>query len=106
MRGKFLYAALFFLYFGLGKLCGGNSPSLKFHGPLAMLIFTYNVHLAMEEFSLRYSFHISGKSVAFVYVYVYVFVLCFIRKNLSSNRLNSLVYLSALEEKERTVSKI
>lgn len=106
MRGKFLYAALFFLYFGLGKLCGGNSPSLKSHGPLVMLIFTYNVHLAMEEFSLRYSFHISFKSVAFIYVYVYVFVFSIIRKNLSLNRLNSLLYLSALEEKERTVFKI
>ncbi|CAK7299145.1 OVCH1 [Vulpes lagopus] len=43
----------------IGKLCGGNSPSLKSYGPLTMLIFTYNVSLAMEEFSLRYSFHIS-----------------------------------------------
>ncbi|XP_042802108.1 ovochymase-1 isoform X2 [Panthera leo] len=42
----------------IGKLCAGNSPSLKSRGPLMMLIFTYNVSLALEEFSLRYSFHI------------------------------------------------
>uniref|UniRef100_A0ABI7YYK4 Ovochymase 1 n=1 Tax=Felis catus TaxID=9685 RepID=A0ABI7YYK4_FELCA len=41
-----------------GKLCAGNSPSLKSRGPLMMLIFTYNVSLGLEEFSLRYSFHI------------------------------------------------
>ncbi|XP_057560100.1 ovochymase-1 [Hippopotamus amphibius kiboko] len=43
----------------IGKLCEGDSPSLKSRGPLMMLIFTYNVSLAIEEFSLRYSFHIS-----------------------------------------------
>ncbi|XP_049482626.1 ovochymase-1 [Panthera uncia] len=61
----------------IGKLCAGNSPSLKSRGPLMMLIFTYNVSLALEEFSLRYSFHISGKSIAFIYVYEYIFV-CFV----------------------------
>ncbi|XP_058538223.1 ovochymase-1, partial [Neofelis nebulosa] len=59
----------------IGKLCAGNSPSLKSRGPLMMLIFTYNVSLALEEFSLRYSFHISGKSIAFIYVYEYIFAL-------------------------------
>ncbi|XP_043738407.1 ovochymase-1-like [Cervus elaphus] len=44
----------------IGNLCEGDSPSLKSHGPLMMLIFTYNASLAMEEFSLRYSFHMSG----------------------------------------------
>ncbi|XP_059791544.1 ovochymase-1 isoform X10 [Balaenoptera ricei] len=43
----------------IGDLCEGDSPSLKSHGPLMMLIFTYNVSLAMEKFSLRYSFHMS-----------------------------------------------
>lgn len=47
----------------LGDLCEGESPSLKSHGPLLMLNFTYDVSLAMEEFSLRYSFHIPDKSV-------------------------------------------
>lgn len=82
MCSKFLYASLLFLYLGLGKLCGENSPSLRSHGPLVMLIFTYNVSLPMEEFSLRYSFPISGKSIAFLYVYLYVFILHFVRKNL------------------------
>ncbi|KAM7244069.1 hypothetical protein CapIbe_004677 [Capra ibex] len=44
----------------IGNLCEGDSPSLKSHGPLMMLIFTYNTSLATEEFSLRYSFHMSG----------------------------------------------
>nr|CAI9694220.1 unnamed protein product [Rangifer tarandus platyrhynchus] len=44
----------------IGNLCERDSPSLKSHGPLMMLIFTYNASLAMEEFSLRYSFHMSG----------------------------------------------
>ncbi|XP_020947785.1 ovochymase-1 [Sus scrofa] len=43
----------------IGNLCEGDSPSLKSHGPRMMLILTYNVSLATEEFSLRYSFHIS-----------------------------------------------
>lgn len=53
----------FFVVFWLGNLCEGDSPSLKSHGPLMMLIFTYNTSLATEELSLRYSFHMSGKSV-------------------------------------------
>ncbi|XP_055250819.1 ovochymase-1 [Moschus berezovskii] len=44
----------------IGNLCERDSPSLKSHGPLMMLIFTYNASLAMEEFCLRYSFHMSG----------------------------------------------
>ena len=56
---------LFWFFFWLGNLCERDSPSLKSHGPLMMLIFTYNASLAMEEFSLRYSFHMSGKSVTF-----------------------------------------
>ncbi|XP_040092700.1 ovochymase-1-like [Oryx dammah] len=44
----------------IGNLCEGDSPSLKSHGPLMMLIFTYNTSLAMEEFSVRYSFHMSA----------------------------------------------
>ncbi|XP_052496568.1 ovochymase-1 [Budorcas taxicolor] len=44
----------------IGNLCEGDSPSLKSHGPLMMLIFTYHTSLAMEEFSLRYSYHMSG----------------------------------------------
>ncbi|KAM5251206.1 ovochymase-1, partial [Hipposideros larvatus] len=43
----------------IGKFCEGDSRSLKSRGPLMMLTFTYNVSLAMQEFSLRYSFHIS-----------------------------------------------
>ena len=58
-----------FVVFWLGNLCEGDSPSLKSHGPLMMLIFTYNASLAMEEFSLRYSFHMSGKSVTFFIFY-------------------------------------
>ncbi|XP_067554710.1 ovochymase-1 [Pseudorca crassidens] len=43
----------------IGNLCEGDSPSLKSHGPLMMLFFTYNASLAMKKFSLRYSFHMS-----------------------------------------------
>ena len=70
-----------FVVFWLGNLCEGDSPSLKSHGPLMMLIFTYNASLAMEEFSLRYSFHMSGKSVTF-FIFICV-CFCFIGKYVS-----------------------
>ncbi|XP_042637226.1 ovochymase-1 [Orycteropus afer afer] len=44
----------------IGNLCKGDSSSLKSHGPIMTLILMRNASLAMEDLSLRYSFHIAG----------------------------------------------
>lgn len=74
---------------------------------LLSLIFTYNVSMAMEEFSLRYSFHISGKYIAFLNLFICLFYCAFFgRLCYQINRLEFSVSFVRFRGEDKIIFKV